>query len=154
MTFCLNLCIIQTLTNLRDVLADLYVTVQDSRRVVEDAGLRPAFIEFNNKAINNWQNILREANRRAIKEILSGTFERLQASPDGGLWLITDQGVAKLLDTTWTVYLSDFTGTLVGIDAAGRVWVVSEDTGEISAWDGTSWTAYGTDAGWLLIALE
>jgi V8-like Glu-specific endopeptidase len=54
----------QTLTNLRDVLADLYFTVQDSRRIVEEAGLNPAFIVFDNRAINNWQNILREAQRR------------------------------------------------------------------------------------------
>lgn len=86
-----------------------------------------------------------------VEEILSGTFERLQASPDGGLWLITDQGVAKLLDTTWTVYLTDFTGTLAGIDASERVWVVSEDTNEISAWDGTSWTDYAAATGWLPI---
>lgn len=54
----------QTLTNLRDVLADLYIMVQDSRRVVEEAGINPTFIEFDNRAINNWQNILREAQRR------------------------------------------------------------------------------------------
>lgn len=54
----------QTLTNLRDVLADLYSTVQDSRRVVEEAGLNPAFVAFDNRAINNWQSILREAQRR------------------------------------------------------------------------------------------
>ena len=54
----------QTLINLRDVLADLYFTVQDSRRVVEEAGLNPAFMAFDNRAINNWQNILREAQKR------------------------------------------------------------------------------------------
>lgn len=53
-----------TLTNLRDALADLYPTVPDSRRVVVDANLRPAFIEFDNKAINNWHNILSEADKR------------------------------------------------------------------------------------------
>ena len=51
------------LTNLRDVLADLYFMAQDSRRVVEDAGLNPTFIAFDNKAIINWHNILREAQK-------------------------------------------------------------------------------------------
>lgn len=52
------------LTSLRDVLADLYPTVDDSRRVVDVAGLKPAFITFDNKAINNWYNILSEADKR------------------------------------------------------------------------------------------
>ncbi len=52
------------LTNLRDILADLYFTAQDSRRVVAQAGLNPAYIEFDNKAITNWYNILTEANKR------------------------------------------------------------------------------------------
>ena len=54
----------RTLTNLRDVLAGLYPTVQDARRVVVDARLNPAFIAFAPKAINNWFNILQEAQKR------------------------------------------------------------------------------------------
>jgi hypothetical protein len=55
----------RTLTNLRDMLASLYPTVQDSQRVVNDAGLNPAYIAFDAKAINNWFNILREAENRS-----------------------------------------------------------------------------------------
>jgi len=84
--------------------------------------------------------------------VLTGQFRRLHA-PDGALWLITDEGVARMQDGTWHVYLTDFTGELVGIDAARRVWVVSEDTGEISAWDGTSWMAYGIGEGWQPVSL-
>ena len=90
----------------------------------------------------------------AIEDVLPGAFRSLRPAPDGGLWLITDQGVAKLLDNVWTVHLSGFTGSLAGIDAAGRVWVVSEDAGTISAWDGAAWTDYGAEAGWLPIGLE
>jgi len=53
-----------------------------------------------------------------------------------------------LEETAWVVYLSDYTGEIAGIDASGRVWVVSEGGDRISAWDGDSWTAYGADAGW------
>jgi ligand-binding sensor domain-containing protein len=87
-----------------------------------------------------------------IDEVLPGAISALRPSADGGLWLLTHQGVAKLVDSTWNVYLTDFTGKLAGIDAAGRVWVVSEDTHEISAWDGDSWTIYRTDAGWTPLA--
>jgi hypothetical protein len=87
-----------------------------------------------------------------IDEVLPGTVERLRGSPDGALWLITDQGVAKLVNNTWEILLSDFAGELVGIDAAGRIWVVGEDGSEISVWDGGGWTVYGADAGWTPLA--
>jgi len=89
-----------------------------------------------------------------VDDVLPGDFERLHVAPDGGLWLITDQGVAKLVGDTWTIYLTDLTGTLAGIDASERIWIVSEDASEITAQDGGSWTAYGADAGWTPIPLE
>jgi len=89
-----------------------------------------------------------------IEDVLPGAFQRLHASPDGALWLITDQSVARVVDTIWTVCLTGFAGTLAGIDASKRVWIVNEDTSEISAWDGASWTVYGADAGWLAIPLN
>jgi V8-like Glu-specific endopeptidase len=52
------------LTNLRDVLASLYPIVNMSVVVVQDAGLNPAFIAFDNRAITNWHNILAEADKR------------------------------------------------------------------------------------------
>jgi ligand-binding sensor domain-containing protein len=89
-----------------------------------------------------------------VDEAFSGAPKHLHASPDGALWLITDEGIARMQDEAWQIYLADFTGELAGIDAAGRVWVVSEDTVQITAWDGTSWTAYGAEEGWLPIPLE
>ena len=47
--------------NLNDALADLYPTVEDSRRVVGCAGIKPAMVKFNNAALVNWFNILEEA---------------------------------------------------------------------------------------------
>jgi len=52
------------LTELRKVLAELYPTVQDARRVVTEAGLDPTYITFSDKAINNWSSILEEAQNR------------------------------------------------------------------------------------------
>jgi hypothetical protein len=89
-----------------------------------------------------------------VDEAPSGTSKYLHASPDGALWLISDEGIARMQDEAWHIYLTDFTGELAGIDATGRVWVVSEDTTQITAWDGDSWTAYGAEEGWLPIPLE
>ncbi|HEX8452099.1 MAG TPA: trypsin-like peptidase domain-containing protein [Longimicrobium sp.] len=50
---------------LNDLLADLYPTVEESRRVVVRAELRPAFIRFNAAAIINWFEIIEEAKRRS-----------------------------------------------------------------------------------------
>jgi hypothetical protein len=50
-----------SLSTLRAVLAMLYRTPQDARRITDDVGLNPSFITFDNKASNNWHNILVEA---------------------------------------------------------------------------------------------
>jgi hypothetical protein len=53
--------------NLREILARLYPTERDARRIVTDAGLEPSLIAFDPKAINNWFAILEEARNRSEK---------------------------------------------------------------------------------------
>jgi len=53
----------ELLTALNYVLADLYPFQADSVRIVNEAGLRPAFISFSNKGIDSWHNILTEADK-------------------------------------------------------------------------------------------
>lgn len=84
-----------------------------------------------------------------VEEMLAGNVEALTPTSDGTLWLVTDQGVARLVDGTWNVYLSDLPGKIAGIDSTGRVWVAHDDTAKISAWNGQDWTAYGSEAGWI-----
>ena len=55
------------LINLREILARLYPSERDARRVVIDAGLDPGMIAFDSKAINNWFAILEEAGHHAGK---------------------------------------------------------------------------------------
>jgi hypothetical protein len=50
---------------LRDILADLYWDKSESRRIVQQAGLNPAFISFKDSAINNWHFILDYARQDA-----------------------------------------------------------------------------------------
>ena len=85
---------------------------------------------------------------RADEEAFAGD-RRLHASPDGSLWLASDRSIARLEDEAWRWHLIDFSGQLAGIDALGRVWVVSDDTTHIDVWDGASWTSYGAGHGWL-----
>lgn len=87
-----------------------------------------------------------------VEELLPGNFRNFVMSADGTLWMATDEGVAKLVDDTWTTYLSDIPGDLAGIDTSGRVWVTSEDTSRISAWNGAHWITYGVEAGWTPLA--
>ena len=51
----------EKLTALNHVLANLYPIQKESLRVVNEAGLRPAYIQFSSKAIDNWHSILVEA---------------------------------------------------------------------------------------------
>jgi hypothetical protein len=57
----------QALINLREILARLYPSERDARRVVVDAGLNPAQIAFDSKAITNWFSILEEARNHSGK---------------------------------------------------------------------------------------
>jgi len=83
-----------------------------------------------------------------VDEILPGTFEALLSTAGGASWLVTDQSIAQLVESTWTPYLASYQGQMAGIDSGGRVWVVNQDATEISAWGGDAWTTYGAGTGW------
>ena len=52
------------LKELRDLLADIYPTQVDCRRVLTDAGVPVANVQFQGKAITDWHSALEEAQRR------------------------------------------------------------------------------------------
>jgi hypothetical protein len=56
------------LTALSNRLAELYPTVDASRRVLATAGLSPSLIKFHEAAAINWFNILDEARKRGRVE--------------------------------------------------------------------------------------
>jgi len=60
----------QNLTHLRDWFADRYYTVDQARRVVVDAGLRPRYIPFDNQAVTNWFNIFTHADHQQAVDAL------------------------------------------------------------------------------------
>jgi hypothetical protein len=61
-------------TALSEVLAELYPTVDESRRVVAAAGLAGLlpFIRFNDERLVNWCNILDETRKRGKVDALVG----------------------------------------------------------------------------------
>jgi hypothetical protein len=66
----------EPLKHLRTILAGLYPGDRDARRVARDAGLDPAMIAFEQKAINTWFEILEYANgRRKVEEVLRIALE-------------------------------------------------------------------------------
>ena len=62
------------------------------------------------------------------------------AEAGDSIWLVTDKRVLHFSQGTWTNYLSQFNGTLIGVDSDHHVWVASADGAQVSAWDGLSWT--------------
>jgi len=56
--------------DLRDILAALYTTQDDARRVTKDAGLNELHIAFSAKPINNWDAILGEAEKTSQVDAL------------------------------------------------------------------------------------
>jgi V8-like Glu-specific endopeptidase len=79
------------LTNLKDVLADLYPLKEDSIRIIRDAELILADISFNDRARTNWSNILDEANKRGkVANIINAA---LRQYPDNPYLLSAQRGV-------------------------------------------------------------
>jgi hypothetical protein len=60
------------LKTLNGILADLYPTKEESRRVIDLAGLPPSFIKFHDAALINWFNILDEARKRGSIDAIIG----------------------------------------------------------------------------------
>src|SRR5262245_20405066 len=58
---------VSALRNVRQILARLYPTERDARRVIADAGLDPARIAIEPKANNTWFAILQEASNHPGK---------------------------------------------------------------------------------------
>jgi V8-like Glu-specific endopeptidase len=72
----------ETLIALRFVLATLYPTIDDSRRIVSDAGIPPMQVAFKDKAVNNWYEILDTAkNRNKILDIVKAALDDGQNDP-------------------------------------------------------------------------
>ena len=80
--------------------------------------------------------------------MLPGTITGLYAADDGAVWLVSDQGFARLEDGNWDTQLHELAGQLVWVDENGRVWAVKEDASEISRWEAGEWSAYGETEGW------
>ncbi|UDU21348.1 trypsin-like peptidase domain-containing protein [Sinorhizobium meliloti] len=53
------------LANLNEILANIYPTDNEARRIATAVGLRPAFLTFEGKAITSWFSVLQAANRNA-----------------------------------------------------------------------------------------
>lgn len=66
----------RALAQLNEALANLYPLDSDARRIARKVGLRTAYIQFDNKAINTWSNILEYANsQNKIESILTAALE-------------------------------------------------------------------------------
>lgn len=77
-----------------------------------------------------------------------GKIFDLVAQPDDTLWLRADRKIIQLIGDSWIDYLSDFKGYFIGMDDTNRIWIISDDTSEISSWNGEWWDAYGPEDGW------
>jgi len=77
-----------------------------------------------------------------------GNLIELRFSPTGDLWLLASESASKLVGDTWETVLTDIGGTMLGMDDAGRTWVLSSDLITISYWDEVSWKDYWIDEGW------
>jgi V8-like Glu-specific endopeptidase len=66
----------KNMSNLRNVLAGLYWSHEEARRIIIEVGMNPAFIGFSNKSINTWTNILEYAgHQKKVPGVISKARE-------------------------------------------------------------------------------
>jgi hypothetical protein len=82
---------------------------------------------------------------RYAGDVPEGHFS-LQTTPDGTLYAVSREMLYRLDDKTWTLVVSDPPASLLGIDAAGRVWAASSEMAAV--WENGTWTQYDAEAGW------
>ena len=73
---------------------------------------------------------------------------QVRALADGSVWIITSQAAMRWDGQAWEVVLDESGGVLAAVDDGGQLWVLRQDTSEISAWQDGQWTSYGADSGW------
>jgi len=71
---------------------------------------------------------------------------------DGSLWLATDRSFLRLDADGTHPSQTVFIDSLLGLDSAGRGWVLSSDETVIRRWDGVRWTDYDARHGWAPIS--
>jgi hypothetical protein len=97
----------ETLTALNYVLAGLYPFLDDSYRLVDAAGIPRAFVAFQRRAIDNWYQILDEADKRGkVPQLVEAA---LKDYPDNPVLVQAKKGE-----------LSDVTGPVVDKDVRWR----------------------------------
>jgi V8-like Glu-specific endopeptidase len=162
----------QWLTNLNEVLADLFPTVDESRTVVTMAGMRAGLIPFNNASLVNWNGILKQAALQSpdpradqpqlARNILAIALESYPANPLL-LALARDEppavkGTDIRKDVQWETPVSDehlerITGTrstLLPIRFLEMGFVKSRAVARVVRSNGTSGTGFLIGGGWLL----
>jgi V8-like Glu-specific endopeptidase len=106
----------ETLTALNHVLTGLYPFVEDSYRLVDTAGIPRAFVSFQRRAIDNWYQILSEADRR--NKVLDLVKAALNDYPDNAVLIQAERGE-----------LRDVNGPIIDKDVGWRG-TLSADTAE------------------------
>ncbi len=73
---------------------------------------------------------------------------QVRAAADGSVWVITDRIVMRWDNQNWEFVLSESEDTLAALDDSGRLWVLRQDTSQITAWQDGQWITYAADSGW------
>jgi hypothetical protein len=73
---------------------------------------------------------------------------QLHVLANDSIWIISSQSAIHWDGQEWKIVLPETAGQLVSLDNKGELWVLPQDTSEISAWHDGKWTTYSADSGW------
>ncbi len=86
--------------------------------------------------------------------LIAGRVISLETDPEGGIWLISEDGISHFNGEMWSGFLTETTGEMVGMDRKGHFWLVSNDGTSITSWDRTAWISYTLSTGWEPVETE
>ncbi|MBN2005939.1 MAG: hypothetical protein JXA21_21455, partial [Anaerolineae bacterium] len=84
-----------------------------------------------------------------VEGVPAQTIRHMWTSPQGQLWLATEEGILVYGDGSWTTILASPSERILGTDNAGRVWAILDGGAAIAVFDGATWASYGAAQGWL-----
>ena len=71
------------------------------------------------------------------------------APADGSVWIISSKSAIRWDGQAWEVILDESEELLASVDDSGQLWMLPQDTSEISTWKDGHWITYTADSGWV-----
>lgn len=82
---------------------------------------------------------------------MKASLNDIGVDSNGILWISTSAGAFRQEGDDWQQMSKEPTGDILGVDGAGRMWILLGEGERIATFDGKEWIIYGEAEGWLAL---